>query len=682
MQGGAGNHSVPQAASFDKTRVLDVKPLRVLKPLFTASGENPPSFPIPPGGPAPPGTLPFYPFGVPREYQTSRSDAQREAPVAPAPLRSFRTPGQGKNVEASREDRAGDGRNYDNSDLRPSRPSRKMGKRSKESEFWVADGEDSGGPDYAVPINSIQREDGDRNVVDYVLVTFDGIRRRLSQLEDSNEGQTGGIKRADLKAGNILMSKGFRTNMRRRIGAIPGVEVGDIFFFRMEMCVVGLHAPSMAGIDYLNVKGDHQEESVALSIVSSGSYEDDAGDKDVLIYSGQGGVSAKKDKEASDQKLERGNLALERSLRRANEVRVIRGMKDIMSPNSKVYVYDGLYRVQESWMDKGKSGANIFKYKLMRIPGQPDAFAVWKSIERCKEVMSTRPGLILSDLTSGSEHVPVSLVNEVDNERGPAYFNYFYDLRYIKPYNLSNTSHGCNCSDACKPGDLNCSCIQKNGGDFPFTGTGVLVSRKPLVHECGPSCRCSPNCKNRVSQSGLKLHLEVFKTKDRGWGLRSWDPIRTGSFICHYAGDVIDGSRLKHKLEQGEGDEHVFDTSRVYELFKWNYESGLLGEHSNDSSEEYSIPHPLIITAKNFGNVARFMNHSCNPNVFWQPVFYQQNKECYIRIAFYAKRHIPPMTELTYDYGILPDDRDIYITRYRKKKCLCGTSKCRGYFGL
>lgn len=144
MQGGAGNHSAPQAASFDKTRVLDVKPLRVLKPLFTASGENPPSFPIPPGGPAPPGTLPFYPFGVPREYQTSRSDAQREAPVAPAPLRSFRTPGQGKNVEASREDRAGDGRNYDNSDLRPSRPSRKMGKRSKESEFWVADGEDSG----------------------------------------------------------------------------------------------------------------------------------------------------------------------------------------------------------------------------------------------------------------------------------------------------------------------------------------------------------------------------------------------------------------------------------------------------------------------------------------------------------------------------------------------------------
>lgn len=111
----------------------------------------------------------------------------------------------------------------------------------------------------------------------------------------------------------------------------------------------------MAGIDYMGLKVSQDEEPVAVSIVSSGGYEDDTNDADVLIYSGQGGVN-RKDKESTDQKLERGNLALEKSLHRGNDVRVVRGVKDFSNPTGKIYVYDGLYKIQESWVEKGKSG--------------------------------------------------------------------------------------------------------------------------------------------------------------------------------------------------------------------------------------------------------------------------------------------------------------------------------------
>ncbi|XP_061999814.1 histone-lysine N-methyltransferase, H3 lysine-9 specific SUVH1 [Rosa rugosa] len=704
---------------IDKSRVLDVKPLRTLMPVFPTGAQAPNFGCMPPFGHTPNGFSPFFPFSAPPQATQHSPDLNHVSPPGmqtpaghmPAPLRSYRAPNpSGALPHDFPEDSNGDGESsmggtanedgyFDgHKDVAPHRgssssrkktnrasSSRKKVKKSGDADALIFVGNKGSSVNFVSLISPVQLEDGNRELVNYVLMNFDALRRRICQIEDTKEKNTDTIKRADLKAGNIAMTKKVRTNMRRRIGVVPGVEIGDIFFFRMEMCVVGLHAPSMAGIDYMTLKGDLEKDPIALSIVSSGGYEDETDSSDVLIYSGQGGNTNNKDKQVavSDQKLERGNLALERSLQRGNEVRVIRGLKDDTTLNSKVYVYDGLYKIQESWTERGKSGGNMFKYKLVRVPGQPDAFSVLQTIRKWKDGLSSRAGLVLPDLTSGAERIPVSLVNEVDNEKGPAYFTYFPSLKYSKSFTLTQPSLGCKCRSACLPGDMNCSCIQKNEGEFPYTGNGILVSRKQLVHECGATCPCPPNCKNRVSQSGVKVRLEVFRTKDRGWGLRSWDSIRAGTFICEYAGEVIDEVKFKNKGDEGETDEYIFDTRRDYDSFKWNYEPGLLDEDSpNDSVEDYSIPYPLIISAKNAGNVARFINHGCSPNVFWQPVLYEQNNQSFLHIAFFAIRHIPPLTELTYDYGIsMSDEAANNNGLHRKKKCLCGSSKCRGYFG-
>ncbi|KAL3841121.1 hypothetical protein ACJIZ3_025712 [Penstemon smallii] len=689
MEQGFGSAS----ESIDKSRVLEVKPLRCLVPVFpnppgmsSVSTPQPTPFVcVPPSGPFPPGVQPFYPFLAPNgTQQTPPSNFGFGTNIpAPVPLNSFRTPPQAngttsrpKKVAKTRASKSvgieDDGLNESsefgteftdpdgasNSGNRRVRPRRKSAENGGDG-FDVDSLVNSFLASYKLSeFDDFRRTNGDNETVGTILLVFDLIRRKLTQLEETKELATGATRRPDLKAGTLLMTKGIRTNNLKRIGHIPGIEVGDIFFFRMELCLVGIHAPSMAGIDYMSVKLTKDEEPVAVSIVSSGGYDDEGNDGDVLIYSGQGGVQ-RRDGQMFDQKLERGNLALEKSLHRANDVRVIRGIKENNSSNAKIYVYDGLYKIRESWAEK-KSGCNVFKYKLVRVPGQPEAFTLLKSIQQWKDGTATRTSVILPDLASGSESLPVALVNEVDGEKGPPHFTYISTLKYSKPFTSPEPSVGCHCVGGCQPGDTNCPCNRKNGGYLPYSSNGILMTNKSLIHECGLSCSCPPNCRNRMSQTGIKVRVEVFKTKNRGWGLRSWDPIRAGAFICEYAGDVI-------KALPGSVDNYIFDATRYYEPLE------AVRENSNEFKK---APFPLVISAKNNGNVGRFMNHSCSPNVFWQPVLRESNNESYLHVGFFAIRHIPPMQELTYDYGMVSIDKQ----EKGKKKCLCGSVKCKGYF--
>ncbi|GER48365.1 SU(VAR)3-9 homolog 9 [Striga asiatica] len=86
-------------------------------------------------------------------------------------------------------------------------------------------------------------------------------------------------------------------------------------------------------------------ESIATSIIVSGGYEDDEDAGDVIVYTGQGGQD-KNGRQVKDQRLERGNLAMERNMHYGIEVRVIRDFK--YEGSCKVYVYDGLYKVVDN----------------------------------------------------------------------------------------------------------------------------------------------------------------------------------------------------------------------------------------------------------------------------------------------------------------------------------------------
>lgn len=73
----------------------------------------------------------------------------------------------------------------------------------------------------------------------------------------------------------------------------------------------------------------------------------------------------------------------------------------------------------------------------------------------------------------------------------------------------------------------------------------VLSLFFPLVcilrmYECNKRCRCNPQmCTNRLVQHGLQVRLQLFKTQNKGWGIRCLDDIAKGSFVCIYAGNPL-----------------------------------------------------------------------------------------------------------------------------------------------
>ncbi|CAH8318389.1 unnamed protein product [Eruca vesicaria subsp. sativa] len=206
-----------------------------------------------------------------------------------------------------------------------------------------------------------------REKVQEVLRAFKEV---FTQLDHDKQARRGGdlyeaTARIDLNTQAFLEREGKNVNTPNRIGHVPGINVGDEFQYKAELRVVGLHFRIMSGIDYVEIDG----VKFATSIVSSKKYDyDDKFDADVLIYTGEGGNMINKEKKAEDQKMIKGNLALANSMIHKREVRVIRGGES-WDGKGKHYVYEGLFLVDNYWLEKGVSGKNVYKFKLCRIPG-------------------------------------------------------------------------------------------------------------------------------------------------------------------------------------------------------------------------------------------------------------------------------------------------------------------------
>lgn len=503
-----------------------------------------------------------------------------------------------------------------------------------------------------------------------ILSMYDCIRRRLNQIDEAENG----TRNSHSMASTIMTDNKLKIEVQNPIGTIPGVEVGDIYYFRFEMILVGLHVQVMSGID--TITNNNDKERLAISVVYSGKYgnnmEDD--DPNILYYNGQGGNNGK-----SDQKLEGGNLGMERSMHKSNPIRVIRGipMKSINGASGKIYVYDGLYEIDEFWSSRNDEGFKCIKFKMVRKSGQPEVYGLWKKLDMWRRNPASRGNMVtIKDLSSGIERYPVCVVNEIDADKEPDSFTYMNRNLYAKS-NPTEPIFGCDCtgtgtgfrsgSGICSFDKPNCNCLHQNDGVFPYSSTGILTFRKPLIYECTSSCQCSLKCPNRLTQTPAKLHFEVFKTENTGWGLRSWDPIRSGTFVCEYTGSIIE------LTDENKKDRYLFDTaSEDISEFKWNNGVELFGEPAVEASKVKTTTDSLLISSLKFGNVSRFINHSCKPNLFWQLVQQDHGENGYPHIMFFAVQHIPPMTELTFDYGKMGR---------RKDKCFCGTDNCRGVFG-
>lgn len=217
--------------------------------------------------------------------------------------------------------------------------------------------------------NRLSKDLSPREKVQELLRVFKLVFDELDRNKAARRGESEIAKsRIDYQTRNILREMGMQVNCHKRIGPVPGIEVGDKIQFKAALNVIGLHFDIMGGIDYMK-KGNKE---VATSIVSSEG--NDYGDRfinDVMIYCGQGGnVKSKDQKAIKDQKLVGGNLALANSIKEKTPVRVIRGERRL-DHRGKDYVYDGLYMVEKYRKERGPLGNILFKFELRRKAGQP-----------------------------------------------------------------------------------------------------------------------------------------------------------------------------------------------------------------------------------------------------------------------------------------------------------------------
>ncbi|RUS78042.1 hypothetical protein EGW08_014217 [Elysia chlorotica] len=183
-------------------------------------------------------------------------------------------------------------------------------------------------------------------------------------------------------------------------GPIPGVEVGTLWKFRVQVSEAGVHRPHVAGIH-------GREDDGAYSIVLSGGYEDDNDDGEEFFYTGSGGRDLSGNKrtaeQSCDQTLTRMNKALAKNCnapldkvkgavakdwKGGKPVRVVRNCKlrkhSTYAPEEGNR-YDGIYKVVMYWPEKGKSGYLVWRYLIRRDDPVPAPWTKAGSL-RCEQL--------------------------------------------------------------------------------------------------------------------------------------------------------------------------------------------------------------------------------------------------------------------------------------------------------
>ncbi|KAG9159334.1 hypothetical protein Leryth_017962 [Lithospermum erythrorhizon] len=177
-------------------------------------------------------------------------------------------------------------------------------------------------------------------------------------------------------------------------------------------------------------------------------------------------------------------------------------------------------------------------------------------------------------------------------------------------------------------------------GRFPYDERGrIILEEGYLVYECNQKCSCSKSCPNRVLQNGVQVKLEIFKTEKKGWAVRALEAVLRGTFICEYVGEIINeqeaNERRTRYLKYGEAHCHYF-----YEI----------DAQVNDISRLIEGQGSYVIDATNYGNVSRYINHSCSPNIVNHQVLVE-SMECELaHIGLYASRDV---SLLYHEYHLL-----------------------------
>ncbi|KAM3253991.1 hypothetical protein ACQJBY_047860 [Aegilops geniculata] len=146
----------------------------------------------------------------------------------------------------------------------------------------------------------------------------------------------------------------------------------------------------------------------------------------------------------------------------------------------------------------------------------------------------------------------------------------------------------------------------------------------------------------KITQSkARKKRLRFQRSKIHEWGLVALESIDAEDFVIEYVGELI--------------------RRPVSDIREAQYEKSGIG-----SSYLFRLDDDYVVDATKRGGLARFINHSCEPNCYTKIITVEGQKKIFI----YAKRRIYAGEELTYNYKFPLEEKKI--------PCHCGSQRCRG----
>ena len=241
-----------------------------------------------------------------------------------------------------------------------------------------------------------------------------------------------------------------------------------------------------------------------------------------------------------------------------------------------------------------------------------------------------------NDNESGPMHAPPSfclpcnLRDEVHAK--PPSYRHIHALKYKPPNAPTQIKHSggtCSCVEHCDEACFN----------------------RLLYVECtrdkgvkGSNCAVGKTCGNRTMGQRRFKKCQPKREKGKGWGLVVQEDVKKGDLIIEYVGEVID-----EKTKQAR-------------LTAWAQ------EHPNDPNFYImGLGKGWYVDARDEANLARFINHSCDPNA----VVHTINVNGYLRNGIFALCDIRAGTFLSYDYHFETMQGDRFV-------CRCGSLNCRG----
>jgi len=208
----------------------------------------------------------------------------------------------------------------------------------------------------------------------------------------------------------------------------------------------------------------------------------------------------------------------------------------------------------------------------------------------------------LEDLSNGLEIRPITCVNNINDELPPK-INYLISRTTMDGVNINMDTNflcGCDCTDNCQD-KSKCACWkstiegQRNTPNYQkhsnagYTYRRLNESVSTGIYECNKKCKCNSLCLNRVVQQPMSQNLQLFKTKNKGWGVRCLNDITKGAFICCYIGNILTDDNA---TEQGKnyGDEYLADLDfiEVVEKLKEGYEEDVISSQQDNKIHKLS----------------------------------------------------------------------------------------------